>query len=70
VDLFYVLLVLLVLTRAVGEAAERLNQPALVGELIAGLALSSRDFQDNSRISPTSLTTMSSPRSATWVCFS
>lgn len=38
-DLFYVLLVLLVLTRAFGEAAERLNQPALVGELIAGIAL-------------------------------
>ena len=38
-DLFYVLLVLLVATRALGEAAERLGQPALVGELIAGIAL-------------------------------
>jgi Kef-type K+ transport system membrane component KefB len=39
VDLFYVLLVLLVLTRTFGEVAERLNQPALVGELIAGITL-------------------------------
>lgn len=38
-DLFYVLLVLLVATRAFGEIAERLAQPALVGELIAGIAL-------------------------------
>ncbi len=38
-DLFYVLLVLLVATRVFGEAAERLEQPALVGELIAGVAL-------------------------------
>lgn len=38
-DLFYVLLVLLVVTRAFGEVAERLAQPALVGELIAGIAL-------------------------------
>ena len=40
-DLFYVLLILLVATRAFGEAAERLGQPALVGELIAGIALGS-----------------------------
>ena len=38
-DLFYVLLVLLVVTRAFAEVAERLAQPALVGELIAGIAL-------------------------------
>ncbi len=38
-DLFYILLVLLVVTRAFGELAERLSQPALVGELIAGIAL-------------------------------
>ncbi len=38
-DLFYVLLVLLVVTRAFGEVAERLRQPSLVGELIAGIAL-------------------------------
>ncbi len=38
-DLFYVLLVLLVATRAFGEVAERLSQPSLVGELIAGVAL-------------------------------
>jgi Kef-type K+ transport system membrane component KefB len=38
-DLFYVLLILLVVTRAFGEVAERLAQPALVGELIAGIAL-------------------------------
>jgi Kef-type K+ transport system membrane component KefB len=38
-DLFYVLLILLVATRAFGEAAERVGQPSLVGELIAGIAL-------------------------------
>ncbi|MBT6830518.1 MAG: cation:proton antiporter [Rhodospirillaceae bacterium] len=38
-DLFYVLLILLVATRAFGEVAERLAQPALVGELTAGVAL-------------------------------
>ena len=38
-DLFYVLLVLLVLTRVFGELMERLGQAALVGELIAGIGL-------------------------------
>lgn len=38
-ELFYVLLILLVATRAFGEVAEHLSQPALVGELIAGVAL-------------------------------
>ena len=38
-DLFYVLLILLVATRAFGELAERVGQPSLVGELIAGIAL-------------------------------
>jgi Kef-type K+ transport system membrane component KefB len=38
-DLFYVLLILLVVTRALGEVAERLGQPALVGELISGVML-------------------------------
>jgi len=38
-DLFYVLLILLVATRAFGEIAERLDQPSLVGELIAGIVL-------------------------------
>ena len=38
-DLFFILLVLLVATRTFGEAAERLGQPALVGELIAGIVL-------------------------------
>ncbi len=38
-DLFYVLLILLVTTRAFGEAAEHVGQPSLVGELIAGIAL-------------------------------
>tara|TARA_R110002096_G_scaffold46310_21_gene123579 strand:- start:277 stop:1515 length:1239 start_codon:yes stop_codon:yes gene_type:complete len=37
--LFYILLVLLVVTRICGELAERLRQPALVGELIAGVIL-------------------------------
>jgi len=38
-SLLYVLLVLLLVTRLCGELAERLHQPALVGELIAGIAL-------------------------------
>ncbi|MGF1759289.1 cation:proton antiporter [Photobacterium sagamiensis] len=38
-ELFFILLVLLVTTRIFGEVAERLGQPALVGELIAGIAL-------------------------------
>ena len=38
-DFFYVLLILLVATRVFGEVAERFGQPALVGELIAGIAL-------------------------------
>ncbi|MGI9382562.1 MAG: cation:proton antiporter, partial [Methyloligellaceae bacterium] len=40
-DLFYVLLILLVTTRVFGEIAERLGQPSLVGELIAGITLGS-----------------------------
>jgi len=39
VELFFILLVLLVATRVLGEVAERLGQPALVGELIAGIVL-------------------------------
>lgn len=38
-ELLYVLLVLLVITRTSGEIAERLGQPALAGELIAGIVL-------------------------------
>jgi Kef-type K+ transport system membrane component KefB len=38
-NLLYVLLVLLLVTRLCGELAERLRQPALVGELVAGIAL-------------------------------
>jgi len=38
-DLFYVLLVLLVVTRTFGILVERFGQPALIGELIAGIAL-------------------------------
>jgi len=38
-ELIYALLVLLVATRFAGEVAERLKQPALVGELVAGIAL-------------------------------
>lgn len=38
-EIFYVLLILLVTTRAFGEVAVRLGQPALVGELIAGITL-------------------------------
>jgi len=39
VDLFYILLVLLVATRAFGEMAARIGQPALVGELVSGVIL-------------------------------
>ncbi|MFG0318176.1 MAG: cation:proton antiporter [Planctomycetota bacterium JB042] len=38
-EILYVLLVLLVLTRVFGEIAVRLGQPALVGELLAGVLL-------------------------------
>ena len=38
-DLFFVLLILLVATRTFGELAERLGQPALVGELITGILI-------------------------------
>ena len=38
-EIFYVLLILLLITRAFGEVAVRLGQPALVGELLAGIAL-------------------------------
>jgi Kef-type K+ transport system membrane component KefB len=38
-EIFYVLLILLVITRAFGEVSVRLGQPALVGELLAGIAL-------------------------------
>lgn len=37
--LFYILLVLLVAAKAGGEIAKRLRQPALVGELLAGIVL-------------------------------
>jgi Kef-type K+ transport system membrane component KefB len=38
-ELFYVLLILLFVSRAFGAAAHGLGQPSLVGELIAGIAL-------------------------------
>lgn len=38
-ETLYVLLVLLVVTRLFGEAAVRLGQPALVGELVSGICL-------------------------------
>ncbi|MFB6262997.1 MAG: cation:proton antiporter [Bradymonadaceae bacterium] len=38
-EFFYSLLVLLVVTRVCGELAERLGQPALLGELISGILL-------------------------------
>lgn len=38
-EILYVLLVLLVVTRAFGEVAERLGQPALLGELLSGVGL-------------------------------
>ncbi len=38
-EIFYILLVLLFITRAFGEVAVRLDQPALVGELLSGIAV-------------------------------
>ena len=38
-DILYLILILLVITRTFGELAERARLPALVGELIAGIAL-------------------------------
>lgn len=38
-EILYILLVLLVVTRAFGEVSVRLGEPALVGELLAGIAL-------------------------------
>jgi Kef-type K+ transport system membrane component KefB len=38
-ELLYILLVLLVVARAFGEIAQRMGQPALTGELIAGIVL-------------------------------
>ena len=38
-EIFYVLLILLVITRAFGELAVRFQQPALVGELLSGILL-------------------------------
>ena len=38
-ELLGILLLLLVLTRSFGEFANRLGQPPLLGELIAGIAL-------------------------------
>lgn len=39
IEILYILLVLLLVTRVFGEAAVRLRQPPLVGELISGIAL-------------------------------
>lgn len=38
-DILYILLILLIVSRVFGEAAERLRQPSLVGELLAGILL-------------------------------
>ena len=38
-ELLYILLVLLLVTRIFGEIAERLGQPALTGELASGVVL-------------------------------
>jgi Kef-type K+ transport system membrane component KefB len=38
-EILYILLVLLVVTRVSGELAERIGQPVLVGELISGICL-------------------------------
>jgi Kef-type K+ transport system membrane component KefB len=38
-ELFFLILILLVLTRLFGELAERLGQPSLIGELVSGVLL-------------------------------
>ena len=38
-ELFFLILVLLVVTRLFGEMAERMGQPALIGELVSGVLL-------------------------------
>ncbi len=38
-DIIYILLILLIITRAFGELAVRFRQPPLIGELIAGIVL-------------------------------
>ncbi len=38
-ELFILILVLLVTTRLFGELAERIGQPALIGELVSGVLL-------------------------------
>ena len=38
-EILYILLVLLIVTRVFGELAEQLGQPALLGELISGILL-------------------------------
>ena len=38
-EILYTLLVLLLVARTFGEIAERLGQPALVGELVSGMAI-------------------------------
>ena len=62
-ELLYILLVLLVATRFAGEIATRLGQPALVGELLAGIALGviAHQFGGLSPCSPGWPTTRSSP---------
>jgi Kef-type K+ transport system membrane component KefB len=37
-EMLFALLILLIVTRAFDELAHRLGQPALLGELIAGIA--------------------------------
>lgn len=43
-EILYILLVLSVITRAFGEVAVRCGQPALVGELLSGIALEEFEF--------------------------
>ena len=38
-ELFFLLLILLVVTRVFGEVAERIGQPSLIGELVSGVLL-------------------------------
>ncbi|MCK5444939.1 MAG: cation:proton antiporter [Rhodospirillaceae bacterium] len=45
-ELFFLILVLLVATRLFGEVAERMGQPALIGELISGVLLGALFVQE------------------------
>jgi len=67
-EILYILLILLVVTRTFGELAIRINQPALVGELVGGvlLGLLSSISRTPFLFYPVCLKTMFLPRLQIW----